>query len=71
MRLMNEMLKDLTKICLVVYLDDTLIYSKTKEDHIKHVEAVLKRFHEEKLAINLEKCDFFKQELVCLGFVVS
>ena len=31
----------------------------------------MKRLHEEKLAINLEKCDFFKEELVYLGFVVS
>ena len=35
------------------------------------LRQVLKRLHEEKLAINLEKCDFFKQELVYLGFVVS
>ena len=53
------------------YLDDILIYRKTKEDHIKHVEVVLQRLHEEKLGINLEKCDFFKNELVFLGFVVS
>ncbi len=31
----------------------------------------MKRLHEEKLVINLEKCDFFKQELLYLGFVVS
>ena len=34
------------------------------------MEVVFQRLHEEKLAINLEKCDFFKQELVYLGFVV-
>ena len=71
MRLMNEVLKDFTGRFLVIYLDDILILNKTREEHIKHVEVVLKRLHEEKLAINLEKCDFFKEELVYLGFVVS
>ena len=65
------MLKDFTGIFVVVYLDDILIYNKTAEEHLKHVEQVLRRLQEEKLAINLEKCEFFKQELVYLGFVVS
>ena len=55
MRLMNEVLKDFTCRFLVVYLDDILIFRKTRQEHIKHVEATLKRLHEEKLAIDLEK----------------
>src|SRR5271156_4413812 len=55
MRLMNEVLKDFIGKFVVVYLDDILIYRRTKEDHIKHVESVLKKFHEEKLAIYLKK----------------
>ena len=38
---------------------------------MKHLELVLKRLQEEKLAINLEEGEFLKQELVYLGFVVS
>lgn len=62
MRLMNEVLKDFIGRFMVVYLDDILIYSKTKEEHVKHLEEVLKRIHVEKLSINLEKCDFFKKD---------
>lgn len=70
MRLMSEVLKDFIGRFVVVYLDDILIFRKTREENIKHVEAVLKRLHEEKLYINLEKCDFVKEELVYLGFLM-
>ena len=71
MRLMNEVLKDYMGRFVVVYLDDILLFSKTKGEHMKNLELVLKKLQEEKLAINLEKSELLKQELVYLGFVVS
>ena len=41
MRLMNEVLKGLIGIFVVVYLDDILIFNKTRKENIKHVEVVL------------------------------
>ena len=35
--LMNDIFRDMLDICVVVYLDDILIYSKNDEDHEKHV----------------------------------
>jgi hypothetical protein len=54
-----------------VYLDDILIFSRSKEEHLEHVKQVLERLKEEKLQINLKKCTFLQEELVYLGFIVS
>lgn len=71
MRLMNEVLKDYIGKFFIVYLDDILIFSKTKEEHLRHIEIVLKKLCDEQLIINLEKCEFMKHELVYLAFVIS
>lgn len=41
MRLMNDVLKRFLGKFVIVYLDDILIFSKTKEKHLKHVRKVL------------------------------
>ena len=71
MRAINEVLKDCIFIFFAIYLDDILIFSKTKEEHMKHLELVLRKLQEVKLTVNLDKSEFMKEELVYLGFVVS
>lgn len=44
----------------MAYLDDIIIYSKHKSDHIKHVEKVLKMLQNENLKINLSKSKFMQ-----------
>jgi hypothetical protein len=71
MRLMNEVLREFIGMFVIVYLDDILIFSETKAEHLKHLAIVMKKLHQEKLLINMKKSSFMKTELIYLGFVIS
>ena len=53
------------------YLDDVLIFSKSWEEHLPHVNTIFNRFKTAGLKIKLSKCQFFKTQLHYLGHKIS
>ncbi|QRV84489.1 Retrotransposable element Tf2 protein [Ceratobasidium sp. AG-Ba] len=68
---MNDIFKDLLGVTMVVYMDDILVFSKTREDHVKHVREVLRRLRTNHLFLKPHKCHFFTTETSFIGIVIS
>nr|GEZ12301.1 putative reverse transcriptase domain-containing protein [Tanacetum cinerariifolium] len=56
---------------VIMFIDEILIYSKTKEDHEVHLGLVLELLRKEKLNAKFSKCEFWLQEVHFLGHVVN
>jgi len=68
--MMNHVFSDMIDLGLLVYMDDFLIYAKTEEEHDQRVKEVLKRLHENRLAVSPDKCVWKTQEVEFLGYVI-
>jgi len=68
---MNDVFSDLLDVCVVVYLDDILIYSDNITQHQSHVQEVLKRLRKAGLYAKAEKCKFHSDSVEYLGYVLS
>ncbi|KAJ9544945.1 hypothetical protein OSB04_024652 [Centaurea solstitialis] len=71
MDLMNRVCRPLLDRSVIVFIDDILIYSKTKEDHVEHLREVLEILRKEQLYAKFSKCDFWLQEVQFLGHLVN
>ena len=70
-RVMEIVLKDLLGVCVLIYIDDIVIYSKNMSEHKHHVRQVFERLRAANLKLKPEKCHFAQQEVKLLGFVVN
>jgi len=71
MRMMNDILRPLLDVCVIVFIDDILIYSETEQQHHINVCNVFDLLRQNKLYVKLSKCEFFKQEVEFLGHIVG
>jgi len=69
--MMNTILREFLDHGVVVYLDDILIYSKSKEEHIELVKKVLAKLEAHDLAVSTTKSVFHTKEVEFLGYIVT
>ncbi|CAI7808910.1 unnamed protein product [Closterium sp. NIES-53] len=68
---MNHILRPLLDECVVVYLDDILLYSRDMKQHIEHLRRVFEILRREKLYVKLSKSEFALKKVQFLGHMVS
>ncbi|GJZ79217.1 putative reverse transcriptase domain-containing protein [Tanacetum coccineum] len=68
---MNRVCKPYLDKFVIVFIDDILIYSRSKEDHEVHLKLVLELLKKERLFAKFSMCDFWLQEVHFLGNVVN
>ena len=68
---MNDIFSDLLDVCVMIYLDDILIYSNNMSEHHRHVKEVLKRLRKAGLYAKAEKCEFHSESVEYLGYILS
>ena len=71
MCLMNSMMPPYLDKFFIVFIDDILIYYKNKEEHVEHLEIVLRLQRQNQLYAYLRKHSFFQTQVHYLGHVVS
>ncbi|KAI3742503.1 hypothetical protein L1987_60187 [Smallanthus sonchifolius] len=69
--LMNRVYKPYLDKFVIVFIDDILIYSKTKADHEQHLRLVLDLLRKEQLYAKFSKCEFWLKEVQFLGHIVN
>ena len=71
MRAMTHMLWPLISKCVVVYFDDILMYSPSKEAHVQDLRAVLEILRHAKMFAHPKKCCFMTDSVSFLGYIIT
>nr|GFB06174.1 putative reverse transcriptase domain-containing protein [Tanacetum cinerariifolium] len=71
MDLMNRIFHEFLDKFVIVFIDDILVFSKSKEEHEDHLRTVLQTLQQEKLYAKFSKCEFWLTSVAFLGHIVS
>jgi hypothetical protein len=71
MSLMNGVFRDYLNKFVIIFLDDIMVYSRTKEEHKQHLRMVLQVLRENQLYAKLSKCLFYQERIHYLGHIIS
>ena len=67
MSLMNMIFKPYLDLFVIVFIDDILVYSKSKKEHEEHLRMALEMLREKKLYAKFSKCEFWLDSVSFLG----
>ena len=70
-RLMNYVLRSVVGKKCLVYLDDIIVFAKTREEHLANLECIFNLLKEADLKLDLSKCKFMCESVQYLGHVIS
>ncbi|XP_014624154.1 uncharacterized mitochondrial protein AtMg00860-like [Glycine max] len=68
---MNRIFHPYLDSFVVVFIDDILVYSKTREEHEEHLRIVLQTLRNRQLYAKLSKCEFWLDKVSFLGHLIS
>ncbi|WVZ77328.1 LOW QUALITY PROTEIN: hypothetical protein U9M48_025207 [Paspalum notatum var. saurae] len=68
---MNTIFQPLLRKSVLVFVDDILVYSKTLEEHVQHLQEVFQILSQHQLFLKRSKCSFATQSLEYLGHIIS
>ncbi|GJV55909.1 putative reverse transcriptase domain-containing protein [Tanacetum coccineum] len=71
MDLMNRVCKLYLDKFVIVFNDDILIYSKSKEEHGEHLKTIMELLKKEQLYEKFSKCDFWLESVQFLGHMID
>ncbi len=70
---LNDILSEIPdrdKFCVAIH-DDILVYSRSIDEHARHVSLILEALRRHKLKVSLTKCKRFRSKLTYVGHIVS
>ena len=67
----NDIFSDLLNVCVMIYLNDILIYLNNMFKHHQHIKQVFKYLRKANLYAKAEKCEFYSESVECLGYILS
>ena len=68
---MNDIFREQLGKFVVIFLDDILVYSRTLQEHARHVRFVLETLRDKQFYAKISKCEFFKKSITYLGHLIT
>ena len=68
---MDDLIRPFISKCVIVYIDNILIFSRSWEEHVKQLRQVFDTLKQHQLYLNMDKCSFAMTNIKYLGYVID